>query len=161
MRVAIYYKSKYGNGRKCVERFGEVVNQRGHSVEVNSMKEANPTRVPPADLYVFSSPTRMGRPPRRVRSFLKKFKPPGGIGKYALITTHSKAEAERRSGRMPTEEDMARWRRTIPIMDEMLAGKGMRKIGDLRVFVDGIKGPLEDGYAERIEKFVDELLAKM
>lgn len=161
MRVAIYYMSKYGNGRKVVERLGEVINERGHSVDVKSVGEANPGKVSPADLYLFSSPTRIGKPPRKVRSFVKKFRPPAGIGKFALVATHSRPEPDKKTGKVPTAEELGKWQRTIPIMEEILTGKGMRKVGDLKVYVNGIKGPLEQGYEEKIEKFADEILARV
>jgi uncharacterized protein YeeX (DUF496 family) len=55
---------------------------------------------------------------------------------------------------MPTEEEMARWQRMLPIMDEILQGKGLVKVGEMKVHVLNIKGPLEDGWEKRVDDFV-------
>jgi hypothetical protein len=55
---------------------------------------------------------------------------------------------------MPTEEDTARWQHVIPIMNEILQGKGLVKVADDKVLVTGLKGPLEEGWQKKVEAFV-------
>jgi hypothetical protein len=74
--------------------------------------------MPPADLYLFSSPGRMGKPIGGMRRFLKKTKLPSGT-KYAILTTEGAPQPDKKTGRMPTEEELAKWQRVIPIMNEI------------------------------------------
>ena len=60
----------------------------------------------------------------------------------------------------PTEEELDRWRRTIPMLDERLKAKGMIKVAEMKVFVqpENLKGPLEEGWQKRVEAFVSQIL---
>ena len=55
---------------------------------------------------------------------------------------------------MPTDEEMARWQRVIPIMNELLQEKGLVKAAEGKVLVSGLKGPLEEGWQKKVEAFV-------
>ncbi|MBV8461847.1 MAG: hypothetical protein JO368_01030 [Acidimicrobiales bacterium] len=44
-----------------------------------------------------------------------------------------------------------------PVMNEILQEKGLVKVGEDRVLVTGVKGPLEDGWADRVAPFADTL----
>ncbi len=57
---------------------------------------------------------------------------------------------------MPSEEELEKMRRTIPMMDEQLIAKGMRKLAEMKVFVqpEQMKGPLEEGWQDIAEAFV-------
>jgi hypothetical protein len=61
---------------------------------------------------------------------------------------------------MPSEEELDRWRRTIPMLDELLRAKGMIKVADMKVFVqpENLKGPLEEGWQMRVEAFAGQIL---
>lgn len=58
---------------------------------------------------------------------------------------------------MPTEEEMAKWQRVIPIMNEILQGAGLVKVADDKVLVTGLKGPLEEGWQKQVEAFVTRI----
>jgi hypothetical protein len=58
---------------------------------------------------------------------------------------------------MPTEEEIARWQHVIPIMNEILEGKGLAKVAEDKVLVTGLKGPLEDGWRTKVESFADRI----
>jgi flavorubredoxin len=62
MKIEYFHASKYGNGAMVAEEFKKVMAARGVTVNVHHIKEARPKEMPPADLYVFSSPGRMGKP---------------------------------------------------------------------------------------------------
>jgi hypothetical protein len=53
---------------------------------------------------------------------------------------------------MPSEEELERLRRTIPMIDEQIRAKGMIKVADLRIFVrpETLKGPLDEGWQDRV-----------
>lgn len=155
MKVVIAYESKYGNGRKCVELLRELIESKGHEAGSYPMNSVKPSDLPQADLYVFSSPTHVGKPPRAVRGYLKKFQPPREGSKYALMATFLRTEDKKEEETKEPEK----LQKTISIMDEILGQKGMRKVAEQPIFVRGMKGPLEDGYEAKIEDFADRILA--
>lgn len=126
--------------------FQKQVAARGVTVNVRHIREAKPKEMPPADLYVFSSPGRCGRPTWGMRRFLKKVQLPSGT-KYAILTTE-----------MPTPEQRAKWQRIIPIMNERLQEKGLVKVAEGTVLVTGIKGPLDEGWQKKVEAFASQII---
>ena len=100
----------------------------------------------------FSSPGRFGKPIGRMRHFLNKVPMPAGT-KYAVLTTEAAPKPDKKTGRMPTEEELARWQRVRPIINEILQGKGMVNVAEDKVFVTGLKGPLEEGWQRKVESF--------
>ncbi|MDH7508210.1 MAG: hypothetical protein QHH00_02275 [Methanomassiliicoccales archaeon] len=159
MIVELFHASRFGNGQKVAEEFKNVMSNHGHQVNVHHVKESNPKVIPIADLYVFGSPTRIGRPIGSMRRFLKKARLPQGA-KYAVFATHGEAVPDRKTGKMPTDEEMARWRKTIPEIDEILKSKGLVKVADMMFFVSGttLKGPLTEGWEKRVDEFVLSIL---
>jgi multimeric flavodoxin WrbA len=153
MNIEYFHASKYGNGAMVAEEFRKRMAARGVAVNVHHIRDARPKEMPPADLYLFSSPGRMGKPIGRMRRFLKKVELPSGT-KYALLTTEGAPRPDKKTGRMPTEEEQAKWQRVIPVMNEILQGKGLVKIAEGKVLVTGLKGPLEEGWQEKVEAFV-------
>jgi hypothetical protein len=112
--------------------------------------------MPPADLYLFSSPGRMGKPIWGMRRFLKKAKLPPGT-KYAILTTEAAPTPDKKTGQMPTEEEQARWHRIIPIMNEILQKKDLVKVTEGKILVTGLKGPLEEDWQKKVEAFVSQI----
>ncbi|HVO39346.1 MAG TPA: hypothetical protein VMV03_10015 [Spirochaetia bacterium] len=151
MRIEYFHASKFGNGARVAEEFKNRMAERGVAVDIHHVKEARPGEMPQADLYLFSSPGRMGRPIGRMRRFLKKVKLPAGT-RYALLTTEG-APTPDKNGRMPTAEEMARWQRMIPIMNGILLAKDLVKVAEDKILVTGLKGPLEEGWQEKVEAF--------
>jgi len=158
MRIEYFHASKYGNGAKVAEAFGKQMAAKGVMVNVQHIRDAKPKEVPPADLYLFSSPGRMGKPIGKMRRFLKKANIPADA-RYAILTTEMAPQPDKKTGRMPTEEERARWQRIIPIMNELLQDKGLLKVADGTVFVTGLKGPLEEGWQEKVAAFADQIAA--
>jgi hypothetical protein len=74
MNIAYYHDSKFGNGALVAEEFKKVMAARGVTVSVQHIRDANPKDLPKADLYVFSSPGRIGKPKGSARRF------PAGAG---------------------------------------------------------------------------------
>ena len=73
MNIEYFHASKYGNGAKVAEEFKNQMAAKGVTVNVHHIRDAKPKEIPPADLYVFSSPGRFGKPIGDMRKFLKKF----------------------------------------------------------------------------------------
>jgi flavorubredoxin len=138
MKVQILYESKFGNGKKCVDYLQNVITEKGHEVKTNSFRDFKPNSIPQSELYIFSSPTRMGNVHGRVKKFLKKMDIPKGAEKYALMATYVDPKTK-----------------TLNTMEEIVKTKGMKKVTDgIKIKVNGMKGPLDDGYEEQLEEFV-------
>jgi hypothetical protein len=155
--IAYFHGSKYGNGAMVAEEFRRIMADRGVTASIRHMKDTDPKDLPPADLYVFSSPGRLGKPKRSARSWLGKVTLPPGTA-YALLTTEAAPVPDKKTGRMPTEEEIARWQKVRPIISELLQGKGLTEVAEEAVFVTGLKGPLEDGWEEKVAAFADRVL---
>jgi hypothetical protein len=54
---------------------------------------------------------------------------------------------------MPTPEEIAKWQRVRPIMNELLAPKDLKKVAEGCVLVTGLKGPLEEGWQKKVDDF--------
>jgi multimeric flavodoxin WrbA len=156
MKIEYFHASKYGNGAKVAEEFKKLMAAKGVTVNVHHIRDAKPKEMPPADLYLFSSPGRMGKPIWGMRRFLKKVKLPSGT-KYAILTTEAAPQPDKKTGRMPTEEELAKWQRIIPIMNETLQKKGLVKVAEGKIFVTGLKGPLEEGWQKKVESFISQI----
>lgn len=158
MKIEYFHHSVFGNGAMVAAEFQRLMAARGATVAVHHMREVKAKQLPPADLYVFSSPGRMGKPIRGARRFLKKTALPAGT-KCAILTTEAAPQPDKRTGRVPTPEEMARWQRVRPIIDEMIRGKGLDKVAEGSVLVTGLKGPLEEGWKEKVAEFAAGLPA--
>ncbi len=154
MKIEYYHASKYGNGATVAEEFKKQMAAKGVTVNVHHIRDARPKELPSADLYLFSSPGRLGKPIGGMRRFLKKVKLPTGT-KYAILTTQGAPQPDKKTGKMPTEEEQAQWQRIIPIMNELLQDKGMVKVAEGTVLVTGLKGPLEEGWQKKVEDFAN------
>ena len=156
MKIEYFHASKYGNGAKVAEEFKRQMADKGVIVNVRHIRDAKPKEIQPADLYLFSSPGRMGKPTWGMRRFLKKARLPSGT-KYAILTTEAAPQPDKKTGQMPTEEEQARWHRIIPIMNEILQEKGLVKVADGKILVTGLKGPLEEGWQKKVEVFASQI----
>ena len=141
MKINIIYESKFGNGKKMVEELSDILKAEKNEVKLFMFTDTRPDELPPADLYIFHSPTRQFMLPMGVRGFVKKFSPPSDGTRYALSTTYMDP-------------------RTIALkkMDAFLQKKGIVKLtDDLKIKVLDLKGPLED-YGEKIREFAGKLV---
>ena len=153
MKIEYFHASKYGNGATVAEEFKKLMAARGITVNLHHIREVRPRDMAPADLYVFSSPGRIGKPIGSMRRFLSKIALPEGA-KYAILTTEAAPQPDKKTGKMPTEEELARTQRVRAIMNELLQAKGAAKVAEERVFVTGLKGPLEEDWQKKVEGFV-------
>jgi len=151
-RIEYVHASKYGNGVMVAEEFKALMAAKGVAVGVRHVRDAKPKAMPPADLYLFSSPGRMGKPRGAMRRFLRRLKLAPGT-KYALLVTEGAPQPDKKTGRMPTAEEMAKWQRVIPIMTDILHSRGLVKVAEGKVQVTGLKGPLEEGWQKKVEAF--------
>jgi menaquinone-dependent protoporphyrinogen IX oxidase len=151
MNISYYHASKFGNGAAVAEEFKRQMAERGVSVSVCHVKRAAPKALPPADLYVFSSPGRLGKPIGDMRKFLKKAVLPPGAP-YAVIATEFQPDPARRA---EPESEPGKCQRIIPIMNETLQLKGLTKVVTDKIYVTGLKGPLETGWEDKVQDIVE------
>ncbi len=111
------------------EEFRRVMANKGVEVNVHHIREANAKEPPPADLYIFGSPGRIGKPISSMRRFLKRIRLPSGT-RYAIFSTEGAPRPDKRTGKMPTEEEIARWQHVLPIMDEISSRQGPGQGGE-------------------------------
>jgi len=156
MKIEYFHASKYGNGVKVAEEFKKQLEAKGITVNIHHVKDVKPKEMPPADMYLFSSPGRFGKPIGDMRGFLKKINLPSGT-KYAILVTELAPEPEK-SVRIPTtEEELGKCQRVIPVMNEMLQKKGLVKVAEGKIFVTGMKGPLEQNWQKEVEAFTSRI----
>jgi menaquinone-dependent protoporphyrinogen IX oxidase len=153
MKIEYLHASKYGNGAMVAAEFSKQMAAKGVTVSVHHIGEASPKELSPADLYLFSSPGHMGKLIGGMRRFLKKVQLPAGT-KYAILTTEMAPKPDKKTGRAPTEEELAKWQPVRQIMNEILQGKGLTEVAEDKVRVTGIKGPLEEGWQHKVQAFV-------
>jgi multimeric flavodoxin WrbA len=157
MKIEYFHASKFGNGAMVAEEFKKVMTGKGTTVNVHHIRDASPKEMPPADLYMFSSPGRIGKPIGGMKKFLKKLQITSG-SRYALLTTEGKPMPNKKTGKVPTAEELAKYQRVRPIMNELLQAKGLKKVADDKIYVTGMKGPLEDGWQKKVEEFAAIIL---
>jgi multimeric flavodoxin WrbA len=151
MKIEYLHASKYGNGVMVAQEFSRQMAAKGVTVDVHHIREARPKELPAADLYLFSSPGRFGKPIGGMRRFLKRVELPAGT-RYAILTTEAAARPDR-TGHVPTEEETAKWQHIRPVMNEILQDKGLVEVAESTVRVTEIKGPLEEGWQHKVEAF--------
>jgi len=155
MTIEYFHASKYGNGAKVAEEFKKQMAGEGVAVNVHHVRDAKPKEMPPADLYLFSSPGRMGKPIGDMHRFLKEARLPSGT-KCAILTTELAPRPDK-NGRLPSEEELGKCQRIIPVMNQMLQEKGMVNVAQGKILVTGFKGPLEDGWQEKVAAFASHI----
>jgi multimeric flavodoxin WrbA len=160
MKIAYYHASKFGNGALVAEEFKKIMAARGVTVSVRHIRDANPQDLPAADLYVFSSPGRFGKPKGNARRFLGKVSLEPGT-RYAILTTQAAPKPDPKTGEMPTQQEQDRWERVIPIMNELLEAKGLVKVAQTAVLVTGLKGPLEEGWQNKVAAFASQIMSAL
>jgi hypothetical protein len=156
VHIEYLHASRFGNGAAVAEEFKRHLEAKGITVEVHHVREVDPKTLPPADLYLFSSPGRMGRPIGTMRRFLKRLRLPAGA-RYALLTTEMAPQPDARTGRLPTEDELGACQQVIPHMNGVLQAAGLVGVAEDKVFVTGMKGPLEPGWEEKVDTFADRL----
>lgn len=160
MNIAYYHASKFGNGAMVAAEFAKIMTGKGMTVSVQHIRDANPRHLTAADLYVFSSPGRFGKPKGNARRFLRKVRLEPGT-KYAILTTQAAPKPDPKTGKMPPQQELDRWERVIPVMNELLEVKGLTNIAEQAVLVTGLRGPLEDGWERKVAAFAEQITSSL
>jgi len=156
MKIEYYHASKYGNGAMVAEEFKKQMTSKGATVNVHHVRDVRPKEIMPADLYIFSSPGRFGKPIGDMQHFLKKADLQRGT-RYAVIVTELCPKPDSSIERIPSDGETGRCQRLIPIMNKILQEKGLVKVAEGKVFVTGIKGPLEQDWQKEVQSFASRI----
>jgi hypothetical protein len=81
--------------------------------------------------------------------------------RYAILTTEAMPKPDKKTGRLPTEEELAKYQRVRPIMNELLHSKGLVRVAEDKIHVTGLKGPLEAGWETKVDAFAAALCASL
>ena len=87
MKYIIIYWSRYGNGKKVIENLATKLTKKGATTQIFKTDELDPTKMPEADLYIFSAPTEAFNIQKNMRKFIKKLEGTENK-KYGIINTH-------------------------------------------------------------------------
>lgn len=155
MKIEYYHASKYGNGAMVAEEFRNLMAARGVLVNVHHVREARPKEMPAADLYLLSSPGRFGKPIGDMKRFLKEVSLPSGT-KYAVLVTELRPKGSG-SEPAPAGDENGKCQQVIPFINQALQKKGLVRIAEGKVFVTGLKGPLEEGWHERVAAYASQI----
>jgi flavodoxin len=158
MRTMIIYDSQYGNTENIAQIIGEAIKQHGE-VEVVRVGDAKPDMLSGIELLIIGSPTQQFRPTAAMKSFLNNIPKNGlrGVKVAAFDTRLTLAEIEK-SPPLPFFVKIFGY--AAERMVKTLKAKG----GEVVVpgegfYVEGMKGPLVQGEAERAETWVRESFA--
>ena len=88
MKYVIVYWSRYGNGKKVVENLATKLKKKGATTQIFKTDEVDPTKMPEADLYIFSAPTEAFNIQKNMRKLMKNLEGVAGK-KYGIINTHA------------------------------------------------------------------------
>ncbi len=151
MKIEYYHASKYGNGAMVAEEFRNQMAAKGVTVNVHHVRDARPKEMPGADLYLLSSPGRFGKPIGDMKKFLKQVNLPSG-SRYAVLVTEMRPKAVANSP-TPADDGTGACQQVIPFINQALQKKGLVKVAEGKVFVTGLKGPLEDGWPAKVAAY--------
>lgn len=157
-KIEYFHASVYGNGAQVAEEFKRRMAERGIEVGVHHIDDIKSDAIGPADLYVFSTPGRFGKPIKGMRRFLSDLELPRGT-RCSVLTTEPAPQPDKKTGKLPNEEEIGKCQHVMPIMLETLEGKGMTVIAKAKVYVTGLKGPLEAGWQNKVTGFAESLVA--
>jgi len=162
LRIELFHASKFGNGKRVSEELKRVLEAEGHQVAVRHIDGVKPKEGQPADLFIIGSHTRFGGPIGSMKKFVKKASLPLG-SRYAVFATHTDGAPDKKTGRLPTQEELDRERKTIPELDQLLKEKGLIKVAD-KVFPvtgDVMKGTLREGWEIKVDEFATAILGSI
>jgi len=143
MKCTIIYWSRYGNGKKVVDKLASNLQKNGAEVQVHKTDEADPKAMPEADFYVFSAPTEAFRVQVNMKKFMKGLQGMEGK-KYGIINTHGMK------------------RNWLKSMEKLLSKKNMVKVAEVDFQmgkeVNDSNGLLE-GWEAKLDSFAASLRA--
>jgi flavodoxin len=140
MKGVVVFDSVYGNTKQVAEAIAEQIRADGHSADMINLGETDARKVE-ADFMFLGSPTRMGRPTKKVKAFVDlldveywKNRP---IVTFDTVGPMSEDEEKRKVWLARVEKSAA------TRMRDQARARGIEVHADvLHIAVTGFKGPL-------------------
>jgi len=144
MTYAIFYWSRFGHNKKIVEDLSNKLEKKGVKTQIFKTDEIEPTKIPEAEIYIFSAPAEAFNVQRNMRTFMKKLEGVDGK-KYAIINTHCMKNKN--------------W---LHKMEKILSKKkNMNKVAQIDFHISGEGQKTGDGLTQGWEKKLDEFINKI
>jgi len=142
MNICIIYETRFGNNSKIADRLMQILGNLGHNAARHLVSESEPEVIPEADLYIIGSPTQIGTLPLRIDRFLRNLELPDE-SRFAVFTTGVGSTSD-------TAEKIA---------SILINRGGEETAGPLRLGVKDLRGPLEEGWETKLEKWSSALIS--
>jgi flavodoxin len=142
MKSVIVYWSRFGNGKKIVNYISKKFDEKKVENKIFKTDEVDPSNLPQADLYIFSTPNEAFNIQKNMRKFIKNLE---GMDekKYGIINTHGMK------------------RNLLHKMERLLSKKNMKMIAgvDFQIGEGSQTGNgLRDGWESKVDEFINQLL---
>jgi flavodoxin len=141
MKYTIVYWSRYGNGKKLVEHLSGKLKEKKAETQILTTDDANPSAMPPADVYIFSAPAEALGIQKNMKTFMKKLQ---GMEekKYGIINTYGMKKNR------------------LDKMEKLLSKKKMVKLAGIGFHVEGevqSGNGLTQGWEQQLDEFAGKL----
>ena len=157
MKSFIIFDSVYGCTKQVAEAIAEELKNKDYEVSLYNLKDSKPESID-CDYLFIGSPTRFGKPTRRMRKFLNEFDGSNFSGSAVAFDTIMQISENDSNA----EKTKAKYidNGSAPTIKSILSQKGV-KVSDklLRIEVSGLKGPLVDGALDTTKMLVNELIS--
>ncbi len=157
MKAVIVFDSVYGCTKQVAETIAEKLKNKDYEVLLHNLKDSKLKSID-CDYLFIGSPTRFGKPTRKLRKFLDAFDWNNFSGTVVAFDTIMQIPENDPN----MEKTKAKYidNGSAPTIKSTLTQKGVSVSDkDLRVEVSGLKGPLVDDALDNTRAFVDELLS--
>jgi len=142
MKYVIVYFSRFGNGKKLVERLAGKLKEKNGTVQLFKVDEVDPGAMPEADVYVFSAAAEALSLQRDMKTFMNNLKGMDGRN-YGIINTHGMKKNR------------------LDKMEKILSKKNMVKLAGVEFHVEGNNVQTGNGLPSGWEARVDEFAGKL
>lgn len=157
MKSIIIFDSVHGCTKQIAEAIADELKTKDYEVSLHDLGESKPELVD-CDYLFLGSPTRFGKPTRKMRKFLDLFDESNFSGTAVAFDTimqipENSSNAEKT--KMKYIDNGA-----APTIRSVLSQKGVN-VSDklLRIEVSGLKGPLVDNALDDTKEFIDAILS--
>ena len=144
MQICITYYSKFGNNMTIADYLTKKLRADKHRVLVYALNEIKPAEMPEAQIYLFSTPIKKGKLPRKFRKVLSKLELPSQDASIAMIATSYE------------DPDNA-----LQELTKALEGHNLpHSAPGLVLQSESFKGGMKPGWEEKIDAFYDTIIPK-
>lgn len=158
MRSIIIFDSVHGCTKKIAETIADELKTKDYEVSLYDLGNSKPEIVD-CDYLFLGSPTRFGKPTRKMRKFLDWFD--GNNFSGTAVAFDTIMQIPENDSNMEKTKSKYIDNGSAPTIKSVLLQKGVN-VSDklLRIEVSGLKGPLVDGALDTTKEFVNDILSR-